>query len=114
MQSPTTLLRMKQLALGLMVGGFLVVSIALPLMATDYPVHQGTSDARILSSAAGMGMAAKPILRTRVEDPTGRIFWVQLPSTHISAAGTFLVIDVWCETDAFTSCAARYSASATD
>ncbi len=108
MGTSKALVGVKQIAIGLIVCAIVAVSIALPLMATDYPVRQGPVEAQILSSAAGMGMAAKPVLRARVEDETGRVFWVQLPSTHSFAAGTALILDVWCETEAFESCAARY------
>lgn len=94
--------------MGLVAMGILAVFIVLPLMATDYEVRQGTFEARILSSAAGMGMAARPVLRARVEDEIGRVFWIALPSTSINAPDTDLTIDVWCETPAFESCTARY------
>jgi hypothetical protein len=104
-------IRTRQILIGLI--GVAVISLFIipPLLAPQYEVKQGTFQAHILTSAAGMGMAARPILRARIEDETGRIFWLQLPSTHISAAGTPLIIDVWCETDAHKSCTARYRPS---
>ena len=108
METSPLLLRAKQAFLGLLVVGMLAVFIVLPLMATDYEVRQGPVEARILSSAAGMGMAARPVVRARVEDETGRVFWIALPSTSTTAPDTKLTIDVWCETAAFESCIARY------
>ena len=111
METSPLLLRAKQALLGLVVMGMLAVFIVLPLMATDYEVRQGTFEARILSSAAGMGMAARPVVRARVEDELGRVFWIALPSTSTTAPDTQLTINVWCETPAFESCIARYNGS---
>jgi len=111
METSPLLLRVRQAFLGLVAIGMLVVFIALPLMTTDYEARQGTFDAHILSSAAGMGMAARPVVRARVEDELGRVFWIALPPASTTAPDTKLTIDVWCETPAFQSCIARYKGS---
>ena len=79
-----------------------------PLLAPQYEVKQGAFEARILSSAAGMGMAGKPVMRAHIEDETGRLFWIGVPSTITVAPKTQIRITVWCETSAHESCIARY------
>lgn len=100
--------RIEQFSMALMFIGIAAVFIVPPLMATDYPVRQGSFQAEVLSSASGMGMAVRPVIRARVRDDTGRIFWIRVPSTIIVAPGSPLVIETWCETMTFQSCTARY------
>jgi|GEM_PF-2617831 len=94
--------------MGLGVLGVVAAFIVPPLMATDYTVREGVFEARILSSAAGMGMAARPVIRARVEDETGRIFWIRMPTTVTTAPGTVLLIETWCETESLDNCIGRY------
>jgi len=95
--------------MGLVVLGVVAVFIVPPLIATDYTVRQGVFQAQILSSAAGMGMAARPVIRARVEDETGRVFWIRMPTTVTTAPGTELMIETWCETENFENCIGRYA-----
>lgn len=94
--------------MGVAILGVVAAFIVPPLLATDYGVRQGAFEARILSSASGMGMAGRPIVRARVEDQTGRIFWIGMPTTAAIAPETRLAINVWCETGTFETCIARY------
>lgn len=108
MQSPAYILRLKQAFMAVVVLGVIAAFIIPPLMATDYSVKQGEFRVEVLTSASGMGMAARPILRAQVKDETGRTFWVGVPASITVAPGTDLVINVWCETEAFDNCIGRY------
>ena len=101
-------LRLKQAFMAAILLGAVALFIIPPLMAPEYAVRQGEFDARILSSTSGMGMGGKPVLRIRAEDETGRIFWMGVPTTIIVAPETPIMIEAWCETEAFESCVARY------
>ena len=112
MEQPSQASRLKQILMGVGVLAVIAAFIVPPLMAKDYGVHQGTFQARILSSAAGMGMAGKPVLRAQVEDETGRRFWIGVPATTTVAPDTQIIINVWCETEAHASCIGRYRRAA--
>jgi len=101
-------MRARQVVAGLI--GLVVISFFIipPLMAPQYDVRQGAFEARIRTSAAGMGMAGKPILRAMVEDEAGRRFWIGVPTTITVAPETLIMIDVWCESKAYESCIGRY------
>lgn len=101
-------MRLKQVAMGLVILAVGAVFIVPPLLAPDYVVRQGLFMAKVQASASGMGMAGRPILRAQVEDETGRRFWIDMPSASIVAPGTPVQIEVWCETDAHLNCAARH------
>lgn len=97
---------------GLAASGLIALFIVPPLMAPSFDVREGRFQAEILASVSGMGMAARPVVRAQVKDSQERLFWVRMPSTSSVAPGTPLQIDVWCETDAYESCTARYASAA--
>lgn len=108
MENASLGLRIKQALIGLGLICVAALFIVPPLLAPDYSVQQGSFRAHIVSSISGMGMAGRPIVRAQVEDETGRIFWLQLPPTYITAPDVDLLIDVWCLTPDYESCTARY------
>ena len=102
-------MRVKQGLMGLVVLGVVAAFIVSPLIATDYTYREGVFQARILSSASGMGMAARPVIRARVQDETGRVFWIVMSNTVTTAPGTELLIEIWCETESLENCIGRYA-----
>ncbi|MEO9971071.1 MAG: hypothetical protein ABJG15_14835 [Hyphomonadaceae bacterium] len=84
------------------------VFIVPPLMAPQYKFVQGAFNARILNSTSGMGMGGRLVMRARIEDETGRFFWLNVPSTITASPDTSIMITAWCETEAYENCIARY------
>ena len=104
-------MRAKQIITGLIGVALISLFIIPPLLAPQYDVKQGTFQAHILTSAAGMGMAGRPITRAQVEDEIGRRFWIGVPSVVTVAPGTQILINVLCESEAYESCIGRYRRS---
>lgn len=108
MEKTSLTTRIKQMMVGLVGLAIASVFIVPPLLAPQYEIIQGAFNARILNSTAGMGMGGRLVTSARIEDETGRVFWLNVPSTITVSPDTPIMITVWCETEAYERCIARY------
>lgn len=86
-----------------------VLFVVPPLLAPSYSVRQGVYSGEVTATNAGMGMAARPVMRVLVELEDGRGWWVRVPATQAVAPGMDIEIELWCQSEAFEACSARYA-----
>jgi len=88
--------------------GMVYLFVVVPLSAPKFTIKQGEFIGVVAALAAGMGLGARIEQRALIEIEDGRAWWVSVPADEGVARGDKARIDVYCTSDRFENCAARF------
>lgn len=82
--------------------------VVVPLSAPKFTVKQGEFIGVVAALAVGMGLGARIEQRALIELDDGRAWWLSVPADEALSRGSRAKVDIYCVSDRFEQCTARY------